>query len=151
MNSIALETAIGTRIVAALSGEVAVQGVWSEVAPNDASGSEIKPTRGGNPIVLFSLAGAESDHTEVNYQFDVEYEVRVIDSRDNGTTNAKAAWERIIGNGKPGTPGTYGLSRWKPTVSGYNVTTSIFEGFRYEHDADHLVYVASFSFHLGEA
>lgn len=147
MNSIGLEEAIRARLVASFVTEVVtVQGVWSSAAP---AGIELK--QGLDPVVVFSLTLAENDDTFGDNGYRADYQVSVYDSISNGTTNAKSAYDAVVGNGTPTTPPTKGLHRWEPTVSGQAVTQMRMTQFGQPHDGEVLHYWANFEVYAEEA
>lgn len=146
MNSIGLESAIQARIVESLAtAGVTVQSVWSVVAP---TGVELKDRL--DPVVIFSLTAAETDDTFTENGFRADYRVSVYDSKSNGTTNVKPAYDAIIGNGTPSTAPTMGLHRWQPTVSGQAISQMRMTAFGSPHDADILHYYADFEAYAEE-
>jgi len=146
MNSIGLEDAIRARIVASLStASVTVQGVWAVVAP-----IAVEVKQGLAPVVIFSLTAAETDDTFNDNGFRADYRVSVYDSKSNGTTNVKPAYDAIIGNGTPSTAPTMGLHRWQPTVSGQAVSQMRMTAFGSPHTADTLEYYADFEVYAEE-
>lgn len=147
MNSVLLESAIRARLVqsAAVEG-VAVQGAWSTVAPEG-----VQFTNGSQPYIVFNLQTGLVDDTFDYNAFDATYRVSIFDHISNGTTNAAALYDAVIGNGTPTTAPTKGLHRWEPTVAGMGLSQMAVVRFGYGHTGDTLMYWADFEVQAREA
>ena len=147
MNSVLLESAIRTRLIQSMTASsVTVQGVWSTVAP---PGKEIK--QGGDPLIVFELLSGTMDDTFSANGVLCTYRVNIYDHRGNSTTNAKPAYDAVIGNGTPTSAPTVGLHRWEATVSGQSITQAELKRFGYGHSGDILHYWADFEIYAHEA
>lgn len=132
MNAVLLQNAIRARLVASLAAQsITVQGVWYTVAPEiSGDGDKIEIKKGNAPVVIFSLTnGAPLGVTDSEGvsgfsvdAFEGEYTVEVQTHRYSDLTALSNAWETVVGNGSPSVASTYGLHRWRPTVSGYSVS-----------------------------
>jgi len=148
MNAVALQDAIRTRLVQSFAAEsVDVQGVWYTVAPEiDGDGDKIEIVKGCDPIVMFSLTngsplGVTDDPGVSGFAVDAfegSYTVEVMTHRypASGLATLSTAWETVVGDGTASSAPTYGLHRWRPTVSGYSVSTMGLERFGSEVRGD---------------
>lgn len=147
MNSVVLEQVIRARLVSSMTtAGVDVQGVWSTIAPD---GVEIK--NGLDPVIVFELLNGVTDDTFGDNRIEATYRVNVYDHRSNGTTNAKPAYDAVIGNGAPDTASTRGLHRWKGSASGLAISEMRHTRFGYGHNGDVLHYWADFEVYAQEA
>ena len=119
MNTVALEAVIRARILASapLAGQT-VQGCWSTGAPPG-----IEVATGLDPFVVFNLEVGEDDDSMNKQAVRALYRVDIFDHRSNvgvdGTIAARIVYDAIYGDGNTTTDPTYGLHRWRPTVSGF--------------------------------
>lgn len=147
MNSITLEETIRARLISSMATEgVTVQGVWSTVAPES-----VEFKQGSDPYIVFTLDVGEADDTFDDNGIRAVYRVNIYDHIKNGTTNAKPAYDAVIGNGTPTSAPTKGLHRWDATVSGLAVTQCVRQNFGYGHGGDALHYWATFEIYASEA
>jgi hypothetical protein len=133
MNTILLEEAIRARLLASLATQsVDNQGVWSTIAP---PGIEIG--EGLDPLVVFTLQVGTDDDSQNKQAIQAVYRVDIWDHRKNvdGDGNLPAAdvYAAVYGDGTPTNASTYGLQRWRPTVSGATLS----QMRRLQFGADH--------------
>ena len=147
MNSVVLEQVVRARLADSMTtAGVDVQGVWSTIAPD---GTEVK--NGLDPFIVFELLSGTPDDTFSANGVLCTYRVSVYDDRSNGTTNAKPAYDAVIGDGKPDTASTRGLHRWKGSAAGLAISEARLVRFGYGHDGDVLHYWADFEIYAEEA
>ena len=147
MNSVVLEQVIRARLADSMTtASVDVQGVWSTIAPD---GKELKS--GLDPIIVFELLSGLPDDTFSANGTLCTYRVNIYDERSNGTTNAKPAYDAVIGDGAPGTVSTRGLHRWKGSAAGLEISEARLVRFGYGHNGDVLHYWADFEVYAQQA
>ena len=147
MNSVVLEQVIRARLADSMTtAGVTVQGVWSTIAPDG-----IETKNGSNPYIVFELLVGVTDDTFNDNRIEATYRVNVYDHRSNGTTNAKPAYDAVIGDGAPDTASTRGLHRWKGSAAGLEISEARLVRFGYGHNGDVLHYWADFEVYAQQA
>lgn len=145
--------AIYDRLVASLPADTR-SGIFHGMAPADSY-----PDIGERPLVVFNLSIVDESHGFTSDRCTVTVEFRVIDRRANGSTNSVTVMSRIYGNANPGTQAapTYGFHRHILTGFRFVVgsdevlpvpTACMRQSETTEHDADTLVYVATYMFRV---
>lgn len=148
MNTIALEAAIRARIITsvATAGQT-VQGCWSTVAP-----AGIEVAQGLDPFVVFTLQVGTDDDSQNKQAVSAVYRVDIWDHRYNGTSPAEAVYDGVYGDSTPSSPdGTYGLQRWRPSVSGAALSRMRRTAFGADHQDNILNWWSTFEVFQEEA